>query len=136
MLVCWTVIRTQKCLERRFVLSALLIVFHCIIWLLIAFHFISLHIAFSKKLLENDFLKEKCLKQPFYYHTKLANENISTCCFSSNRFKTVYKLIITSSVTKGVYIRPCILLIRWHMQYARLKSGLFASTFVLGNSIF
>ena len=42
------VIRTQKCIERRFALSALLIVFHCIIWLLIPFHFTALPIAFSK----------------------------------------------------------------------------------------
>ena len=47
-LVFWIVISTQKCFERRFALSALLIVFHCIIWLLIAFHFIALLIAFSK----------------------------------------------------------------------------------------
>ena len=57
-LVFWIVISTQKCFERRFALSALLIVFHCIIWLLIAFHFIALPITFSKQLLENYFLKE------------------------------------------------------------------------------
>ena len=36
-------------------LSSLLIVFHCIISLLIAFHFIALFTAFSKYLLENHF---------------------------------------------------------------------------------
>ena len=35
---------------------------------------------------------------------------------SSNRLDTGEKLIITSSVTKDVYIRPCISLIRHHMQ--------------------
>ena len=57
-LVFGIVIRNQKCFERRLALSALLIVFHYIIWLLIAFHFIALLIVFSKRLLENDFLKE------------------------------------------------------------------------------
>ena len=47
-LVFWIVIRTQKCFERRFTLSALLIVFHCVIWLLITFQFTALPIAFSK----------------------------------------------------------------------------------------
>ena len=47
-LVFWIVIRTQKCFVRRSALSALLIVFHCIIWLLIAFHFIALLIELSK----------------------------------------------------------------------------------------
>ena len=42
------VIRTQKCFERRFALSALLFVFHYIISWLIAFHFIVLLITFSK----------------------------------------------------------------------------------------
>ena len=31
----------------------------------------------------------------FYYHTNLATENIPVCSFSSNRFKTSDKLIIT-----------------------------------------
>ena len=35
---------------------------------------------------------------------------------SSNRLNTGDKLIILSSVTKGVHILPCILLIRYHMQ--------------------
>ena len=35
---------------------------------------------------------------------------------SSNRLNTGDKLTITSSVTKDVYIRPCISLIRYHMQ--------------------
>ena len=54
--------------------------------------------------------------------------------FSSNRFKTCDQLIITSSVTKDICIRHCILLIRCHMHCIRLKFGLFTSTFVLGNS--
>ena len=35
---------------------------------------------------------------------------------SSNHLNTSDKLIITSPVTKDVYIRPCISLIRYHMQ--------------------
>ena len=38
------------------------------------------------------------------------------CTPSSNRLNTGDKLTITSSVTKDVYIRPCISLIRYHMQ--------------------
>ena len=38
------------------------------------------------------------------------------CTPSANRLNTGDKLTITSSVTKNVYIRPCILLIRYHMQ--------------------
>ena len=41
-------IRTWKCFGRRFALSDLLIVFHCIISLLIVFYFIALLIGFSK----------------------------------------------------------------------------------------
>ena len=64
----------------------------------------------------------------------MATENISICCFSSNRFNTGDKLIITSSITKDVYIRPRILLTGCHMQIYR--SGLFTSTLVFGNSFF
>ena len=39
-------------------LALLLIVFHCIISLLIAFHFIALPISFSKQLLKNRFFKK------------------------------------------------------------------------------
>ena len=46
--VSWIVIRTSKYFDSRFGLSALLIVFCCIISLLIAFHCIVLLIAFSK----------------------------------------------------------------------------------------
>ena len=35
---------------------------------------------------------------------------------STNRLSTGEKLIITSSVIKNVYVRPCLLLIRDHMQ--------------------
>ena len=38
------------------------------------------------------------------------------CTPSSNRLNTGNKLKIPSSVTKDVYIRPCISLIRYHMQ--------------------
>ena len=62
----------------------------------------------------------------FFDNTKLPTENISICCFSSNpepkftpssnSLDNGGKSIITSSVTKGVYIRPCISLIKHHMQ--------------------
>ena len=51
----------------------------------------------------------------FFDNTKLATENISVCFFSNpgpkytpscNRLNTSEKVIITSSVTKDVYIRP------------------------------
>ena len=70
----------------------------------------------------------------FYQHTNLATENIPVCSFSSNRFKTSDKLIFTSSVSKDVYICPCILLTKYHMQYIRFKSGF--STLVVGNTVF
>ena len=43
---------------KEFALLALLIVFYCIIYSMITFHFIALIIEFSKELLENDFLQE------------------------------------------------------------------------------
>ena len=55
---------------------------------------------------------------------------------SSNHFDTGEKLIITSSVTKDVYIRPCILLIRHHMQIYTSTSGLFTRILVVRNSFF
>ena len=56
----------------------------------------------------------------------------------SNRLNSSDKLIITSSVTKDVYIRPCISLIRYHIQIpnASLKSSLLTSTLVVGNAVF
>ena len=44
---------------------------------------------------------------------------------SSNRLNTDDKLINTSSVIKDIYIRPCISLIRDHIQYICLKSVLY-----------
>ena len=56
---------------------------------------------------------------------------------NSNRLKTGDRLIITSSVTKDVYTRRCISLIRYTMRkYIPLKSGLFTSTLVVGNTAF
>ena len=66
-----------------------------------------------------------------------------TCCFlttqgkiyaPSNRFNTGDKLIIASLVTKDVYIRPYISLIRYHIQM--YMSSLFTSTLVVGNAVF
>ena len=66
--------------------------------------------------------------------------------FSSNRFitiknsnplKTGDKLTITSSVTKDIYIRRCISLIRYHTQiYTSFKSALFTFTLVVWNTVF
>ena len=53
----------------------------------------------------------------------------------SNRSNSGDKLIITSSVTKDVYIRPCISLIRYLCKYIHLKSSLFTSTLVVGNAV-
>ena len=46
------------------------------------------------------------------------------------------KLIIASAITKDVYICPCISLIRHHMQYIGVKSGLFTSILVVKNVVF
>ena len=62
------------------------------------------------------FLKKQGLKQTVSLPYKTGSENISVCCFSSNRLKTGDKLIITSSITRDVYIRLCISLVRYHMQ--------------------
>ena len=72
------------------------------------------------------FRTNRFMTKSFFDNTKLATENISICCFlsnpgpkftpSSNRLDTDEKLIITYSVTKDVYIRPCISLIRHYMQ--------------------
>ena len=83
----------------------------------------------------------------FLDNTKLAIESISICCFSavtqgpnftptSGHLDTGEKLIITSSVTKDVYIRPCISLTKHHMQYVRFKPGLFTSILVRRNAVF
>ena len=77
------------------------------------------------------------MNKPFHYHTKLANENISVCCFSTthginirrNRLKTGEKLTITSSITKESYIRPSILLFRHHRQCIRLYFGWLETQF-------
>ena len=124
-LVFWTVIHVKKCLEKRFALSALLLVFHCIISLLIAFHFIVLLIAFSKYLLKNNFFKKIMFRTNRFI--TIQNWPPKTFCLffsyprpkctpSSNRLNTSNKLTIIFSVTKDVYIRLCISLIRYHMQ--------------------
>ena len=75
------------------------------------------------------FRANRFMTKCFFDNTKLATENISICCFLSNpgpkftpsfnRLDTDEKLIITSSVTKDVYIHPCISLIRHHIQIYR-----------------
>ena len=51
----------------------------------------------------------------------------------SNGLNSGDKLIITSSVTKDVYTRSCISLIRYQMQ---IYTSLFTSTLVVGNAVF
>ena len=108
--------------------------------------------TFSKLLLVNRFFNRTMFRTNgfmtnfFFDNTKLPTENISICCFlsnpgpkftpSSNRLDTSEKLIITSSVTKDVYIRPCISLIRHHMQIYTSTSGLFTRILVVRNSFF
>ena len=108
--------------------------------------------TFSKLLLVNRFFNRIMFRTNgfmtnfFFDNTKLPTENISICCFlsnpgpkftpSSNRLDTGEKLIITSSVTKDVYIRPCISLIRHHMQIYTSTSGLFTRILVVRNSFF
>ena len=108
--------------------------------------------TFSKLLLVNRFFNRTMFRTNgfmtnfFFDNTKLPTENISICCFlsnpgpkftpSSNRLDTGEKLIITSSVTKDVYIRPCISLIRHHMQIYTSTSGLFTRILVIRNSFF
>ena len=95
------------------------------------FYPMTFFIAFSK-LLENHFFflkamfkTNRSLTKCFFDNTKLATQNISISCFSANQglftpsfncLDTGEKIIITSSVTKDVYIRPRISLIRHHMQ--------------------
>ena len=56
---------------------------------------------------------------------------------SSNGLNTSDKLVITSSVTKGAHIRPCISLIRYHMQiYTSWVWLVYLSTFAVGNAVF
>ena len=72
------------------------------------------------------FRSNRFMTKCFLDNTKLATENIVICCFSaatqgltspsSNRLDTGEKLIILSSVTKDVYMRPYISLIRHHMH--------------------
>ena len=77
------------------------------------------------------------MNKTFHYHPKLANENISVCCFSTtqginirrNRLKTGEKLTITSSITKDSYIRSSILLFRHHRQCIRLYFGWLETQF-------
>ena len=52
---------------------------------------------------------------------------------SSSRLDTGEKLIIASSDTKDVYIRPCISLIGHHMQ---IYTCLFTSFLVIRNAVF
>ena len=52
---------------------------------------------------------------------------------SSSRLDTGVKLIITSSDTKDVYVRPCISLIGHHMQ---IYTCLFTSFLVVRNAVF
>ena len=95
--------------------------------------FISFH--FQNNYLKNIFKRTMFRTNRFLDTTKLATENISVC-FSATH-GTGKKLMITSSFTKDVYIRPSILLIRHQRQiYTHLESDLFTSTLVFGNVVY
>ena len=123
---------TLKLNHKEIFLPALLNVFNCIISLLILSYPIAFFIAFSKKIARKSFsFKEQCLEQtvswlnvfsiiqnwpPKHFNMLFFSSNPGPKFTpSSNRLDTSEKLIITSSVTKDVYIRPCISLIRHHM---------------------
>ena len=65
-------------------------------------------------------LKEQCLKQTFghrqHFHMLFFSNSGPKFRSFSNRLCTDEKLIVTYSVTKDAYIRPCISLIRYNMQ--------------------
>ena len=106
-------------------------------------HFINTRKSFFKR---TTLRKNRFMTKCFFDNAKLVTKSISIYCFlsnpgpkftpSSNHFDTGETLIITSSVTKDVYIRPCISLIRYHRQINTSKPGLFTRILVIRNAVF
>ena len=113
---------------KEIVLSTLLIDFQCIISLLITFHFIALFIAFSKQLLKNQFLKVQCVEETVSLPNVFSiiqnwpqKKLLSILLFSNHglNITTFSNRLNTFSVSKDVYTRLCILLIRQQRQIYR-----------------
>ena len=99
------------------------------------FHFFSKQCREQRVSLPNIFLIiQSWLPKTFHY--AVFQQPMDKIYAVLKLFEHRWKFIVTSAVTKDVYISPCILLIRRQKQYIRFKSGLFTSTLVVGRAAF